>query len=129
MRQAAVVAAVTVLAGFGSSGGTGHLFAGGARVIAVDQLVAMDAGMCQIAPPGMNRSLYLEQQALARLNEPPARDEGLAARGPVRAVGDPYANFAGVAIDWPTTNSSCRTRITFASWSTTAPPTRPPPRR
>ena len=101
IRQAGIVAVIAVLAGFVSSSRTGNLLAGSARVVAVDQVPEMDAEMCALPPPaGMNRTLYaaLYQQAVAQLDDGAER-EAVAARKPVRAIGDPYGNFSAVGLD------------------------------
>ena len=95
VRQAGIVAVIALLAGFVSSSRTGNLLAGGARVVSVDQVPEMDAEMCALPPPaGMNRTLYaaLYQQAVAQLDDGGER-EAVAARKPVRAIGDPYGKI------------------------------------
>ena len=100
MRQAGLVVVITVLAGFASSSGTGNLLADGRRVVAVDQLPAVEGEMCELAPAGMSRTLYaaVQQQATARVNQEAPRGQ-VAARRPVRAIGDPYPNFSAVHVD------------------------------
>ena len=61
----------------------------------------MDAEMCALPPPaGMNHTLYaaLYQQAVTQLDDEAER-EAVAARKPVRAIGDPYGNFSAVGLD------------------------------
>src|SRR5688500_8503221 len=94
MRQAGLAVVIAVLAGFASPSGTASLVADGRRVVAVDQLPEGVGEMCELAPAGMSRTLYaaLQQQATARVNQETPRGQ-VAARRPVRAIGDPYPNF------------------------------------
>ncbi|MCZ6750838.1 MAG: hypothetical protein O7E51_03305 [Acidobacteria bacterium] len=115
----AVLAAISVLAGFLLSSGWGGLgnplsdsplsstLDGRERLVSFDPLPAMgmDNQMCEWVPASTSRTLVAalwQQQAAAARAESSAdaaRREEVAGRKPLRMIRDPYALFSAVAVD------------------------------